>query len=158
MTLTKMLMVAIAAISIQSTAQAVDKSDLYVVKFTANWCGPCQQMNRYVWPDQKVQKELRKYRNGKVYSINVDTDKDWVRKYRVTAIPTVIIMDKDGVALKRAVGYMSAEQLANFLDDGVADYSVTRGPPQEQVITYGAATILRWVIVWLARFALFMLT
>lgn len=163
MTLLTLALLSIAATVNAGEAQA-GKSDIYIVKFYANWCKPCKDMDRNVWPDARVKRQVRKYRHSKVYTVNVDVDKEWVLKYRVTSIPTVILMDKNGVALKRGVGFMTPEQLHKFLDDGVADRAFNRGPPnvrempqQEETLTFGAVAVLRWVVIALAKAILFFL-
>ncbi len=152
----KILMTVMLAISIPTTALAVDKSELYIVKFGASWCAPCKKMERYVWPHSSVKREVAKYRNGKVWHIDTDKDMEWVRKYNITGVPTVMIMDKNGVALKRGVGYMTVAELTKFLSDG-AIRTDSRGSPDEVILGFGAASILKYVVLGLAKLIIMLL-
>ena len=96
---------------VAGTAEAGQK-DHYILKFGATWCGPCNQMDRNVWPKRSIKDEIKKFKNGKVYKFDSDTPTHraiFVR-YAITALPTVLIVDEDGKAVKRAVGGMSERQ------------------------------------------------
>lgn len=111
------------------TTIAVDKlpakSELYVVYFTADWCGPCRLMKPH-WKHKTVQDQLKKYRGTKSgttykpYKIDVDVEKHIpiVKKYKVTGIPCIILVTNDGVEYARSVGGLSQSELKAFLVKG----------------------------------------
>lgn len=136
-----------------ATAEAA-KSDYYIVKFGASWCAPCRQMDAEVWPNPRVKDQIKQYKNGKVYYIDVDKDQEWVLKYQVTGVPTILILDGDHKVVRRVMGYLNVEQLVVFLDKDPA----TAGKIADETFVLGGVTILRWVIILLARGALFILT
>ena len=68
--------------------------DTAVVDFYATWCGPCKMF-------------------GPVFE-DVDKENDIARRYGVMTIPTVILF-KNGEEVKRNIGYMSKEELINFM-------------------------------------------
>lgn len=111
----------IVLISLVSTFQGQaenPKSKLYVVDFYASWCGPCIKMDREVWSNPIIEKELQSYFGGfkRPGRIDVDLHKDISRQYNVNSIPTIIIMDRDGKEIKRFTGGMTVEQLRKFLE------------------------------------------
>ena len=127
----------------------VDKSDYYIIGFYADWCGPCQQMKRDVWPNKRIKASVSQYKGGKVYWNNSDnpSDKAIFKKYNVKALPTVIIINEEGKVTKRAVGYMNVTQLGDFLSDSpkMADDG------EETITTFGIITVIRWMIINIAR-------
>jgi thiol:disulfide interchange protein len=84
-----------------------------MLDFTAHWCGPCQEMRLYTWSNSQVADAI----TGTVVPVKVDFDKNpqLVAKYQVEAIPTMIIVNADGVELKRETGELSADQFLAWL-------------------------------------------
>jgi thioredoxin 1 len=64
--------------------------------FSASWCVPCHQMLPVV---QNL--ESRGYR---VQYLDYDVNKDWVERFRVTSVPTVVVVKDDGTELGRIQG------------------------------------------------------
>lgn len=126
----------------------VAKSDYSIIVFYADWCGPCQRMHRNVWPNKRIKALVSQYNGGKTWRQNSDNPKDKpvFKKYGVYSLPTIIIVDSKGKAVKRATGYMSVSELEAFLSDGkiAADGS-------ETVVSYGAVQIIKWMIINIAR-------
>jgi thioredoxin-related protein len=124
----------------------VAKSDYSVIVFSATWCGPCQRMKRNVWPKDRIKVQLKKYNGGKAWFQDSQRDKSIFRKYGVYSVPTIIIVDSKGKAVKRATGYMSVSQLEAFLSDVKIAADGT-----ETVVSYGAVKIIKWMIINIAR-------
>jgi thioredoxin-related protein len=130
----------------ESTTVEMVKSDYSVIVFSATWCGPCQRMKRNVWPKDRIKAQLQKYNGRKAWFQDSERDKDKFRKYGVSVVPTIIIVDSKGKAVKRATGYMSVSELEKWLSDGkiAADGTVTE-------TSYGAVQIIKWMIINIAR-------
>jgi thiol-disulfide isomerase/thioredoxin len=80
-----------------------------VIKFYADWCGPCRV---YAKTFDKVSEELKE--NAEFVNINVEKDTTGLAaKYKVTSIPTTVII-KDGVENIKS-GRLSEEQLKTFI-------------------------------------------
>lgn len=97
--------------SSQSNPLSADK--LTVVDFYADWCGPCQRMNRVTFQNPQVRRRLE---NVHFKRINVDKHPQLVRKYRVTALPTTLILGRRDKVLARHVGYLSSSAYLAVLD------------------------------------------
>ena len=78
-----------------------------VVDFYATWCGPCKMFG-------PVFEEVATNMDINFVKIDVDKNSDIAREYGVMTIPTVILF-KDGKEVKRKVGFMSNDELTEFL-------------------------------------------
>ena len=83
----------IATLLIALCVPAADRADAPVIlDFTAPWCGPCQSMKPAVAQLEKSGFPIKA----------VDYDKSpLVRRYKVTGIPTFIVIDAEGRELDR---------------------------------------------------------
>ena len=81
-----------------------------MVDFWAVWCGPCRMLSPTV-DDIAVKYE------GKVEVVkcNVDDCQDIAIQYGIRSIPTLIFF-KNGEAVKRTVGVVSASEIEGILD------------------------------------------
>lgn len=132
------------------------KADRYVVYFKAEWCQPCKKMEES-WNDESVVKLIKKYRGKVVWEIDIDKYPNEAVKYRIFSVPTVLILDKEGKVLRRAVGYMNAQQLHHFLS---ADFNkrVTKVVGEEEVFTFPLASIAKNIIYLFAKILLGLLS
>ena len=78
-----------------------------VVDFYATWCGPCKMFG-------PVFEEVSNEFNINFVKINVDDNADIARRYGVMTIPTIILF-RNGEEVKRNIGYMSKEELIDFM-------------------------------------------
>ena len=87
---------------------------ILVVKATAEWCGPCKQMDKTTWRDPGVVEWFK----GHGLAIQVDVDKEpaVAKALAIEAMPTMVAF-KQGKEFDRIVGYRSAEQLLGWLGD-----------------------------------------
>lgn len=84
------------------------------VDFYTVWCGPCKMMSRDVFADP----EVGKYFNERFvsYQINAEDNAyaDIVKKYRIQAYPTLLILDASGNVMGQEVGAMDAVRFLRF--------------------------------------------
>jgi thioredoxin 1 len=82
-----------------------------LVDFWAEWCQPCRLLSPII--DQVADQFADKVKVGKV---DIDSAREIAVKYNISMIPTIIIF-KQGQPVKRFMGYLKAEALANALND-----------------------------------------
>jgi len=79
-----------------------------VLYFTASWCGPCK-MFRPIFEATLAEVGMS------AQIVDVDQQRELAAKHMVTAVPTVLLVDGNGNAIKRNSGVMSKQQLKQFL-------------------------------------------
>ena len=83
-----------------------------VIKFYANWCGPCK---RYGPIFEEVRKEYKDSNNIEFYEVNVDKDdKKLASKFKVESIPTTVIVTSEG-KVKKYIGELSKEKINKLI-------------------------------------------
>jgi len=80
-----------------------------VVDFYATWCGPCKMFG-------PIFEEASKENNINFVKLDVDKSSNIAREYGVMSIPTIILF-KNGIEVKRHTGFMSENDLINFINE-----------------------------------------
>jgi thioredoxin 1 len=95
-------------------AKAKSENKLLIIKFTAEWCGPCKQMDKTTWRNQDVFDWARD--NAIVIAVDVDKDTKTSEQHKIKAMPTMVAY-RDGVEFDRTVGYMDASTTLSWMKD-----------------------------------------
>ena len=74
--------------------------------FSAAWCGPCKAFKP----------TLLELEQDKLVYIDIDEMPEIRRDYEVRSVPTVILVDENGVELERLVGGQLLSTLQELLD------------------------------------------
>ncbi len=92
-----------------SLAAQIESSDVVLVKFGADWCGPCRkletELDRLAQDSPKVS----------VVKLDVDRDKELTAYYGVSAIPHLILF-KHGKQVSQLKGYRTQKQLTSWIE------------------------------------------
>lgn len=86
-------------IKTESMFQTCLQKQYVLVDFYGNWCGPCRTLTPVL---EKLSK-LQKYSNVVFVKVDVDKLDSICEKYRVTAMPTLILL-QNGREVGRVVG------------------------------------------------------
>ena len=78
-----------------------------VVDFSATWCGPCKMLAPVF--DGVSNKFGDK---AKFFKVDIDANGNIAQKYRIAAVPTMIIF-KDGVPVENLAGFMPEQNITN---------------------------------------------
>lgn len=79
-----------------------------LVDFNAEWCGPCKML-------RPILDEISSERSdGKIVSVNVDSNSELAMKYGVSSIPCLVLF-KGGKEVNRSVGLIPKEKIEEIL-------------------------------------------
>jgi len=81
-----------------------------LVDFYAIWCGPCKMLAPIIEELESSREDIL------VGKVNVDDEPVLARQFSITAVPTIMLF-KDGREAKRTAGFMSREELEQFIDE-----------------------------------------
>lgn len=115
----------------EALAKATRENKLLIIKFTAEWCGPCKQMDRTTWRDQSVFDWA--YDNAIVIAVDVDKETKVSEQHKIRAMPTMVAY-RDGVEFDRTVGGMNASKTLAWMKD-VKDGKSTAAAARERAKT-----------------------
>lgn len=91
----------------EALAKARAEKKLVFVDLYADWCGWCTRMDEDVFTDERVQTALLGY-----IPIKVDADRGGrsvATRYRVSGLPTFLLVNGDGEVVGRFDGYMPVD-------------------------------------------------
>ena len=88
----------------------IKNNEYAVVDFWASWCGPCRAL-------APVFEEVASQKNTHAFAkVNVDEAQELALSFGVNTIPTILLFHK-GKLIDRVSGYMTAENLIEFIGD-----------------------------------------
>ena len=96
-----------------ATDEAIQSGKPMLVRITASWCGPCQQMKQLTFTDSRVVQLVRS--NFVPLLIDADANPDLVTGFRIEAYPTTLVVSADLTVMKRMKGFQSADSLVSTL-------------------------------------------
>ena len=81
-----------------------------LIDFWAAWCGPCRMLSPIVDIVSEEHPEI------KVCKVNVDEENALADRFKVNAIPTLVVV-KDGRVTSVSAGYKTKEQILELIND-----------------------------------------
>lgn len=86
-----------------------ENSGIVLVKFGAEWCGPCQMLAPVL---EEIASEYPEYT---ILTVDVDDEDELARRFEVESIPMLLIY-KDGELVSSTVGYRNKTQILDMLE------------------------------------------
>jgi len=94
--------------------EVLQSSEPVLVDFFAEWCGPCKAMAPAL---EQVASELAG--KIKVAKLDVDQNPDVTQKYRIQAMPTLMIFKNGEVAAQRVGALTQKKQLTDWINGAI---------------------------------------
>lgn len=92
-----------------SFKELIEKNNLVLIDFSAEWCGPCQTL-------APILKEIKEHFDEKLTVLKIDVDKNNVlaRSFSVQGVPTLILY-KSGQQVWRQSGLLTRSNLISVI-------------------------------------------
>jgi len=87
----------------------VRDSDVVLVDFYADWCGPCKQL-------EPVVERIAAGTDATVAKVDIDANQQLAAQYGVRSVPTLLLF-ADGEPVERLVGMQQEPQLRSLIDE-----------------------------------------
>jgi thioredoxin 1 len=78
------------------------------LKFYATWCEPCKALSKII---EGAQDKI----TMPIENIDIEQSMELAQKYGIRGVPALVIVDEDGVEIKRQIGMMMEDKLLEFL-------------------------------------------
>ena len=82
-----------------------------LLKFEADWCGPCQQIKPIVEAALEKQSEI----NLQVVNVDDEANHPLVQKHGVRAIPTLVLLNGDDDVIDTHRGALNLKEMESFI-------------------------------------------
>ena len=112
----------------RALSAAAERRQPVFVHFTAEWCQPCKELKRTVYPQADVARRLDSFVRAEV-DIDTPEGKKLARRYTVQTVPVLMIFDAGGNELRslRTVGATTPERLVTALDRALEQTTAETG-------------------------------
>ena len=91
-------------------ADDISSSDMVIVDFWAEWCGPCKQISPILEEISDEKKDQLK-----ILKLNIDANPETPQKYNVRGIPTLMLF-KDGTLVDTKIGSLPKPNLNDWIE------------------------------------------
>jgi thioredoxin len=92
-----------------STITSEDFTELTLLDFWAEWCGPCRMLHPILDQIKTKNPDLV------IHKINVDENRETAIEFGVRSLPTVLLI-KDGQEVERATGLKNLDLYQKLID------------------------------------------
>lgn len=92
------------------TSEVEEYNGTVLIDFFADWCTPCKMLSRVI---DDVAESTRD--DVKICKVNVESEKELVKKFGIMTIPTLVVM-KDGTVKNRSIGVTGKRAIMDMLE------------------------------------------
>lgn len=92
------------------TNEVEEYNGTVLIDFFADWCTPCKMLSRVI---DDVAESTRD--DVKICKVNVESEKELVKKFGIMTIPTLVVM-KDGTVKNRSIGVTGKRAIMDMLE------------------------------------------
>ena len=104
-----------------------------VLDFYADWCIPCQELERFTYSDPAVIKALQSFRKIKVDATSVETDeiREVIHRFDVFGVPTIIFINEKGLEVPslRMNGFVAPKEFLSAIRSSSLGNMAGNGDP-----------------------------
>lgn len=90
--------------------EVINSDKPVLIDFWASWCMPCRMLSPTI---EELGQEVS---DVKIAKINVDEEEQLARMFRVSSIPT-LVMVKDGKVVSRSVGVQTKDRILAMIEE-----------------------------------------
>jgi thiol:disulfide interchange protein len=101
-------------------ALSIKENKPVMIDFVADWCAPCQEMDKLTFGDEKIIRKAQAF-----IPVRIDIDKQQAvaaqhhglaRAYGGDGIPNILFLSGDGTKLKQLIGFQTTQQLIDAMN------------------------------------------
>lgn len=90
----------------------IDKYDVVLVDFYADWCGPCKML-------EPVLEDLARETDGVIAKVDVDNHQQLAAAFGVRGVPTLVLFS-NGEQVEQHTGVLPANRLRDLIENCTA--------------------------------------
>ncbi|HIE98585.1 MAG TPA: DUF255 domain-containing protein [Planctomycetes bacterium] len=110
---------------------ANDTNRLVLMKFTAEWCGPCKKFERETFSRPAVAQFVNQ--NFVPVLVDIDKHKELAAHLKITGVPALLIVSPEMVILSRTTGFQTEQKLLPKLKKIVDTHAPEKLTPSSNV-------------------------